>query len=208
MKRNAKFDLVCLLLCFIMVACAMLSACNNEIVSNSSDELVDVKMRAIAVYSSAFPGPIVLVVNPKENLAQVFCYVSVDPLDGNKEEVQLCDEKMYRYGYEDKFTFHADVEGAHCVAKQVAEDSNATTIRWLPFVGSANGWVEIYEDRYLEAVIKENGSIVGYVLCRYHHVRETDWVLQTLLSVEFPKVNGRYQNITEEYLQQLAKSVM
>ncbi len=219
MKRTAKSALVCLLLCFIMVACVMLSACNtdDEIVSKLSLDIIRITKNGLKGVSTSYvspnaDAPISFEIQPHQLDAQVYFYISADPLSDAKEEVQLCEEEMPDYPNIDEFTFHANVEGAYCVTKQVREFIDyydIITIKWLPFVGSDNGWVEIRGNRYLEVVIKVDSHIVDYILLGYinpdEEYVEDVWGLDILAAHDFPQVDGKYQNVTEEYLQKLAK---
>lgn len=210
MNKTAKTASMCLLLCLILAVGVMLSACDNgKIVSKPSLNMVSSTNSYMSPFSSYSAGrPLSLTIEPDERDAQVFCYVSADPSKGCKEEVQPCDEKMPNAYYVKNFTFNANVDGAHCVTKQVSENGNVTAISWLPFVGSANGWKEIDEDRYLEAIVKVDGHIVGYTLTCYRYIAKETWRLVLLAEEEFPQVRGQYQNITEKYLRQLAASIV
>lgn len=211
-KRKRKLTLAALLLCLIAVVCIMFSACDvKEIVDVDSEELAVIENDSIFVYPEPVVSyinarPLKIAISKQSKDTDVLCYVSSNPLSGAKEEVQLYSGQMPTYLTVDQFSFHSDVAGAHCVTMKVSDD--AVKIEWLPFIGSANGWEKIDEDRYFEAVIKEGNNIVGYVLCRYQYVADGGWKLHTLLSRVFPEVNGKYQKVTENYLQQLAESAV
>ena len=80
-------------------------------------------------------------------------------------------------------------------------------------VGEETSWQVIIEQSvdmdYVDIVVKVNKNIIGYVVIKINRVGDS-WLNYTptiLKSVTFPKVNGRYQKVTEEYVQQQIKQV-
>lgn len=98
---------------------------------------------------------------------------------------------------------------------------NNTTIFWSQYYDAATGEYEPFQGAYayITIIIYENSHIVGYAVLRFHHLtyREVNaefyeelgvpldlfsgsFQLEMLASVSFPKVDGEYQSITEEYV--------
>lgn len=84
---------------------------------------------------------------------------------------------------------------------------NNTTVFWTSMTRGEDGDSKRYTGRevYINIVIREEKNIVGYAVVKiYKDGTEETYSSQTyysklLKSVSFPKVNGQYQKVTEEY---------
>lgn len=56
-------------------------------------------------------------------------------------------------------------------------------------------------DSVLEVVLKKDDRIIGYAIIEIESIKESlDYKANVLKSALFPKVNGQYQEVTEEYI--------
>ena len=64
---------------------------------------------------------------------------------------------------------------------------------------------------YYTIIAKESTHIVGYAVLRLKvvpHSIPDGWKLQVIKSVEFPKIGGQYQDVSEEYVQRQFKKLI
>ena len=66
------------------------------------------------------------------------------------------------------------------------------------------------ENAYIQIIVKIDEQIVGYAVIGINMVSETNYIgydANVLKSSLFPKVNGQYQDITEEYVKSLIEKI-
>lgn len=64
---------------------------------------------------------------------------------------------------------------------------------------------------YYTIIAKESAHIVGYAVLRLKvvaHAIPDGWKLQVIKSVEFPQIDGQYQDVSEEYVQRQFKKLI
>ncbi len=95
-----------------------------------------------------------------------------------------------------------------------SEVGNGTTIYWNNIYQTNENDVEKYmgATAYINIVIREKGNIVGYAVVEIHTDDLENAPAQTydaklLKSVSFPKVDEKYQKITNEYVQSQMEQV-
>ncbi len=72
---------------------------------------------------------------------------------------------------------------------------------------------DLSADGYVTIIAKESDQIVGYavLLIKPYSEENSDtvlgWQVSTLKSVEFPKIGGQYQDVSEEYVQRQFKKL-
>lgn len=84
---------------------------------------------------------------------------------------------------------------------------NNTTVYWTSLTQTNKGEFERYNqnDAHITILIREGKNIVGYAVVAIHTAELEEDPTQTyyaklLKSISFPKVNGKYQNVTDEYV--------
>lgn len=66
-----------------------------------------------------------------------------------------------------------------------------------------------YDDVYIEVLIRDGENIVGYAVLNmaYRKTPVERWQIFLIKSVYYPKILGRYQNVSEEYVRQQIEAV-
>ena len=70
--------------------------------------------------------------------------------------------------------------------------------------GTVCWWNSEYPDiAYVDVIVRKNGNIIGYALISIQKTEGLDYKARVTESAIFPIVNGKYQNITDSYVETL-----
>jgi len=94
--------------------------------------------------------------------------------------------------------------------KSPFEIGNDTTIYWTNIYPTFEEYME--STAYINIVIQEEENIVGYAVVKVYtndleNAPAQTYYAKLLKSVSFPKINGKYQKITSEYVQSEMESI-
>lgn len=86
--------------------------------------------------------------------------------------------------------------------------SSGTTVYWSCLFYDDTG-MQIVENEtiWLEFVNRKNTDIIGYAVVRVDKISDYHYNAEVVKAVTFPKVNGEYQAVTEEQVNQLIDSI-
>ena len=103
------------------------------------------------------------------------------------------------------FHIHAD-RGSFIIPVNFASPSNATVESGIPVTWKSG----LLGDGYVEFVAWAGDHIVGYALAKIEPLGEDSLYshsVEILGSVTFPLMDGKFQNVTEEYIQEQIKEL-
>lgn len=98
------------------------------------------------------------------------------------------------------FGIHHDVTSATV--------SSGTTIYWFcQYSDGTESHISKAETVWLEFINRKDSQIIGYVVVKVNRIADFHYEPEVVKAVTFPKVNGKYQEVTDEQVNQLIAEI-
>ena len=151
-----------------------------------------------------------------------YVVVGSNIVDESKRTVRLQTQGMIEIEL-DAWCFTFGVPNNRIIVKYTGDDANDVTFTCktnaASLFGGDNGWhqekilyptesviwwdSECPDQAFIDVVVRKDGNIIGYALVSIRKTEGLDYKARVTESAIFPIVNGKYQNITDSYVETL-----
>ena len=124
-------------------------------------------------------------------------------LTGAKDSEFVCSTSTQDPGKEGNFIFRSTPYSSETSVTV----SSGTTVFWSYRHYDENGMLTAGSDTvWLEFINRKDSDIIGYAVVKVEKLGYCNYEAEVIKAVSFPKVNGKYQEVTEEQVNQLIDS--